>query len=73
MKLVDKNLYADEGMWLYQGDGASRMFWKSITLANVDNAKYFNECTQEERDAWELEFNPPMPELPEEPQAEVVV
>ena len=53
MKLFGKNLYADDGKWLYQEDGASRMFWKSITLANVDNAKYFNECTDEEKTAWE--------------------
>ena len=53
MKLIDKNLYADEGKWLYQEDGASRIFWKSITLANVDNAKYFSECTNEDKLAWE--------------------
>lgn len=75
MKLIGKDLYADEGMWLYQGDGASRMFWKSITLANVDNAKYFNECIDEEYLAWKAEYEPepePLPEDIEEPQAEVV-
>ena len=66
MKLIGKDLYADEGKWLYQGDGANRNFWSSITLAKEENVKYFKECTKEERDAWELEFNPPMLELPEE-------
>lgn len=74
MQLQGKDLYADSGKWLYQGDGASRTFWQSITLANVDNAKYFNECTDEEKLAWEDEYLPKYDELPpEEPQeAEVV-
>ena len=53
MKLKGLDLYADEGMWLYQGDGAERMFWSSITLAKEENAKYFKECTDEEKLAWE--------------------
>ena len=53
MKLIDKNLYADDGKWLYQDDGENRNFWLSITLANVDNAKYYSECTNEEKLAWE--------------------
>lgn len=74
MKLIGKDLYADEGKWLYQGDRTERMFWKSITLASVDNIKYFNECTDEEYLAWKAEYEPePLPEEVEEPQeAEVV-
>lgn len=53
MKLIDKNLYADEGKWLYQDDGENRNFWLSITLAKVENAKYYNECTDAEKTAWE--------------------
>lgn len=58
MKLIGKDLYADEGKWLYQGDRAERMFWKSITLAKVENAKYYNECTDEEYLAWKAEYEP---------------
>lgn len=76
MTLQGKDLYADEGKWLYQGDRAERMFWKSITLANVDNTKYFKECTDEEYLAWKAEYEPepePLPEEVEEVQeAEVV-
>lgn len=53
MKLIDKNLYADESKWLYQDDGENRNFWLSITLAKVENAKYYNECTNEDKLAWE--------------------
>lgn len=66
MKLIGLDLYADEGMWLYQGDGAERMFWSSITLAKEENAKYFKECTDEERDAWKAEYEPEPEPLPEE-------
>lgn len=62
MKLIGLDLYADEGKWLYQGDGAERNFWSSITLAKEENAKYFKECTDEEKEQWELEYNPPMQE-----------
>jgi hypothetical protein len=62
MKLIGLDLYADEGKWLYQGDRAARKFWRSITLAKEENAKYFHECTNEEKEQWELEYNPPMPE-----------
>ena len=66
MKLIGIDLYADNGKWLYQGDGADRMFWKSITLANIENAKYFNECTEEEYIAWKEEYEPEQTELFEE-------
>lgn len=56
MKLIDKNLYADSGKWLYQGNKESRMFWSSVTLANVDNTKYFNECPDAEKLAWEEKY-----------------
>ena len=72
MQLIGLDLYADNGKWLYQGDGAERMFWKSITLANVDNAKYFKECTDEEYLAWKAEYEPepePLPEESQEPEA----
>lgn len=76
MKLIGLNLYADNGMWLYQGDGAARMHWRSITLAKEENAKYFNECTDEEYLAWKAEYEPepePLLEEVEEPQeAEIV-
>lgn len=58
MKLQGKDLYADNGKWLYQGDGAERMFLSSITLAKEENAKYFNECTNEEYFAWKAEYKP---------------
>lgn len=58
MKLQGKDLYADEGKWLYQGDEASRMFWQSITLAKKENAKHFKECTDEEYLAWKAEYEP---------------
>lgn len=58
MKLIGLDLYADEDKWLYQGDGAERMFWSSITLAKEENAKYFNECTNEEYLAWKAEYEP---------------
>lgn len=58
MKLQGKDLYADEGKWLYQGDGEDRMFWSSMTLAKEENAKYFKECTNEEYLAWKAEYNP---------------
>ena len=62
MKLIGKNLYADDGMWLYQGDGVERMFWQSVTLAKVENVKYYNECTDEEYLAWKVEYEPePLP------------
>lgn len=74
MKLIGLNLYADNGKWLYQGDGAERMFWSSITLAKEENAKYFKECTDEEYLSWKAEYEPePLPEEVEEVQeAEVV-
>lgn len=62
MKLIGLDLYTDEGKWLYQGDGANRNFWSSITLAKEENTKYFKECTDEEKEQWELEYNPPMQE-----------
>lgn len=58
MKLQGKDLYADSGKWLYQGDGAERLFWSSITLAKEENAKYFKECTNEEYLAWKAEYEP---------------
>lgn len=58
MKLHGKDLYADNGKWLYQGDGASRNFWSSVTLAKVENARYFKECTNEEYLAWKAEYEP---------------
>lgn len=58
MKLIGKDLYADNGKWLYQGEGAERMFWSSITLAKEENAKYFKECTNEEYLAWKAEYEP---------------
>ena len=61
------NLYADSGMWLYQGDRAERKFWSSITLAKEENAKYFKECTDEEYLAWKAEYEPEPEPLPEEP------
>ena len=68
MRLQGNDLYADSGKWLYQGDGASRMFWQSVTLAKVENAKYYNECTDEEYLAWKAEYEPePEPLLEEEP------
>lgn len=76
MKLIGLNLYADEGKWLYQGDGAERNFWSSITLAKEENAKYFKECTDDEYLAWKAEYEPepePLLEEVEEPQeAEIV-
>ena len=76
MKLIGKDLYADDGKWLCQGEGANRMFWKSATLAKVENEKYFNECTDDEYLAWKAEYEPepePLPEEVAEPQeAEVV-
>lgn len=69
MKLIGKDLYADNGKWLYQGDGAERMFWSSITLAKKENAKYFKECTDEEYLAWKTKYEP-QPEPTEE--AEIV-
>lgn len=66
MKLIGLNLYADEGKWLCQGEGASRMFWKSVTLAKEENAKYFKECTDEEYLAWKAEYDPELEPLPEE-------
>lgn len=58
MKLIGKDLYADEGKWLYQGESTSRMFWKSVTLAKVENAQYYNECADEEHLAWKSEYEP---------------
>lgn len=58
MKIIGKDLYADNGKWLYQGDGVERMFWKSITLAKEENVKYFKECTEEEYLIWEEEHKP---------------
>lgn len=73
MKLIGLNLYADSGMWLYQGDGAVRMHWSSITLAKEENEKYYNECTDEEYLAWKAEYEPePLPEEVEEPQEAVL-
>lgn len=67
MRLIGLNLYADNGKWLYQGDGANRNFWSSITLAKEENAKYFHECTDEEYLAWKAEYEPEPEPLPEEP------
>lgn len=67
MKLIGLNLYADNGKWLYQGDGANRNFWSSITLAKEENAKYFKECTDEEYLAWKAEYEPEPEPLPDEP------
>ena len=58
MKIIGKDLYADNGKWLYQGDGVERTFWKSITLAKEENVKYFKECTEEEYLVWEEEHKP---------------
>ena len=66
MKLQGKDLYADSGMWLYQGGGANRNFWGSITLAKEENAKYFKECTDDEYLAWKAEYEPEPEPLPEE-------
>lgn len=66
MRQIGLDLYADEGKLLYQGDGASRMFWKSLTLAKVENSKYYNECTDEEYLAWKAEYEPEPEPLPEE-------
>ena len=68
MRLQGNDLYADSGKWLYQGDGASRMFWHSVTLAKVENAKYYNECTDEEYIAWKEEYEPEPEPIPEEEQ-----
>lgn len=65
MKLIGKDLYADDGKLLCQGEGASRIFWKSITLAKVENAKYYKECTDEEYLAWKAEHPQPEPTEPE--------
>lgn len=66
MKLKGLDLYVDSGKWLYQGDGAERMFWASITLAKVENAKYFKECTDEEYLAWKAEYEQEPESLSEE-------
>jgi hypothetical protein len=71
MILQGLNLYADNGKWLYQGDGASRNFWSSITLAKEENAKYFKECTDEEYLAWKEAYQPEPEPLPEESQEAV--
>jgi hypothetical protein len=65
MKLIGLDLYADNGKWLYQGDGAARMHWSSITLAKEENAKYFKECTDEEYLAWKAEYEPEPEEVAE--------
>ena len=63
MKLIDNNLYPDEGNWLYQDEGEMRYFYSSVTLAKPDNMKDFKECTNEEKEQWEEEHKPePEPE-----------
>ena len=58
MKLIDSNLYPDEGNWLYQDEGEMRYFYSSVTLAKPENMKDFEECTQSEKDIWESEHQP---------------
>ena len=62
MRLEGNNLYPDEGCWLYQDEGQKREFYPSVTLAKPENAQYFSECTNAEKEAWEEEHNPPEPE-----------
>ena len=67
MRLEGNNLHADDGKWLYQDEGENRTFWPSVTLAHPENAKYFKECTDADKTAWEAEHNPQS-----EPQVEEV-
>lgn len=62
-----KNLYADKGKWLYMDESEDvRNFWKSVTLPREEDAKWYNECTDEEKKQWEEEHKPqPEPEQEE--------
>lgn len=62
MKLIDNNLYPDEGNWLYQDEGEIRYFYPSVTLAKPDNMKDFKECTDAEKRQWEEDHPEPEPE-----------
>lgn len=70
MILIGNNLYADDGKWLYQDEGEQRMFWQSITLAKPENAQYFSECTQSEKEAWEAEHAPQVEDIEPDEQPE---
>jgi hypothetical protein len=69
MTLRGKDLFADEGCWLYQ-EGEDREFCKSVTLAHESSISEWNECTNEEKEQWEEEHRPPEPE--QEPEAEPI-
>lgn len=63
MKLIGKDLYADDGNWLcINNDGEWCGFWKSLTLPNEESAKWYSECTDEEKKQWEREHPQPEPE-----------
>lgn len=62
MKLIGNDLFADEGKWLYQDEGDVRLFYTSVTLADPANARYFLECTDEEKRQWEDEHQEPTAE-----------
>lgn len=73
MKQIGLDLFADGGKWLCRGKGESKMFWKSITLAKIENINYYNECTNEDYLAWKAEYEPEPEPLPEEvEEAEIV-
>jgi len=57
MKIIDNNLYADAGHWLYTDYGEDRLFFKSITLAKIENKDLYFECADAEKEAWEAAHN----------------
>lgn len=70
MQLIGKNLYADEDKWLYQVDD-HKLFYKSISLAKEDNIKYFEECTNSEKEEWEKEWSEKMGEVVNVEESEI--
>lgn len=60
-----KNLYADDGKYLYAEESENiRNFWKSVTLPTESDIKWYEECTTAEKEQWEREH--PQPESIEE-------
>ena len=56
----DKNLYPEApNEWLYADEGDTRNFWGSITLPREEDAKWYSECTNEEKEQWEREHTAP--------------
>lgn len=68
MKLIGKNLYADNGKWLYQeSQDGTRTFYSSLTLAKEENKQYYQECTNAEKEEYEKSLYPQVEDAETEP------